>query len=49
MNTWREQGETMTVVSMTQRLNKTKYITTIYYKPTTLDEEDAAQAFCGAN
>ena len=34
---------------MTQRLNKTKFITTIYYKPTSIEEEEAAAAFCGAN
>lgn len=48
VNTWREQQDQMTVISMTQRLNKTKYITTIYYKPTTFEDEEAANAFCGA-
>jgi len=35
----------MTVVAMTQRLNKTKYITTIYYKPLSLDEQEDMTAF----
>jgi len=48
VNTWREQNDTMTVLSMTQRLNKTKYITTIYYKPVTIDEEESAQIFTSA-
>lgn len=45
VNTWKEQNEQMTVVSMTQRLNKTKFITTIYYKPnsTFYEDEDAPQ------
>jgi len=45
VNTWRDSSESMTVVAMTQRLNRTKYITTIYYKPLTGDEQDDINAF----
>ena len=38
VNTWRDQSEEMTVISMTTRLNKNKYITTMYYKPALFDE-----------
>lgn len=45
VNTWRDATEQMTVVAMTQRLNKTKYITTIYYKPINGEELDEVNAF----
>ena len=41
VNTWRDPTEQMTVISMTQRLNKSKFITTIYYKPSGCEEGES--------